>query len=89
MKRKFTLTKEDGAYVLKDTNPNRKELPFKIEISELKFDTASFYDYVFRGVDKDYEIVVDNRLDSDDKAGSIIYKTIDEIAHGVLARLEQ
>ena len=50
MKRSFTLNKNENSYVLKDTNPNRKDEPFTIDIEELKFDTAEFYDYVFYGV---------------------------------------
>lgn len=89
MKRSFTLNKDEKSYVLKDTNPNRKDKPFTIDIEELKFDTEEFYDYVFCGVTEDYEINIKNCLSKDDKVGAIVYKTLDEIAQGVLEKLKE
>ena len=89
MKRSFTLNKNENSYVLKDTNPNRKDEPFTIDIEELKFDTAEFYDYVFYSVTEDFEIKIENCLGEDDKSGAIVYKTIDEIAQGVLEKLKE
>ena len=89
MKRNYTLTKEDMFYILKDTNPNRNDEPFKIGINELIFDTSSFYDYVFKGVSEEYEISIDNNLNPEDKVGAVIYKTIDEIAREVLIKLKK
>lgn len=89
MKRSFTLNKDETFYVLKDKNPNRKDEPFKIDIEKLKFDTSAFYDYVFTGITEAYEISIENCLSEDDKSGSIVYKTIDEIAQGVLEKLKE
>lgn len=89
MKRSFTLNKDEKSYILKDTNPNRNDEPFTIDIEELKFDTAEFYDYVFYGVNEDFEIKIENCLGENDKSGAIVYKTIDEIAQGVLEKLKE
>ena len=88
MKRNFTLSKNDKSYVLKDTNPKRNEEPFVIDIEELKFNTADFYDYVFSGITVDHEIKIKNSLGKDDKMGEIVYNTIDEIIQGVMAKLK-
>ncbi len=89
MKKSFILNKNENGYILKDTNPNRKDEPFRIGVEELKFDTESFYDYVFKDVTMDYSIEIQNQLDEQDKIGIIIYKTIDEIAQGVLEKIKQ
>lgn len=89
MRRKFTLNKEEEFFVLKDTNPNRDAEPFKIGLKELKFDTVAFYDYVFAGIDEEYNIEIDNRLKKDDKVGAIVFKTLDEIVQGVLEKLKE
>lgn len=89
MKKSFILNRNEDGYVLKDTNPNRKDEPFRIGVEELKFDTESFYDYVFKDVTMDYSIEIQNQLDEQDKIGIIIYKTIDEIAQGVLEKIKQ
>lgn len=89
MKKSFILNKNENGYILKDTNPNRKDEPFRIGAEELKFNTEIFYDYVFKDVTMDYSIEVQNQLDEQDKIGKIIYKTIDEIAQGVLKKIKQ
>lgn len=89
MKKSFILNKDENGYVLKDTNPSRKDEPFRIGVEELKFDTVSFYDYVFKDVTMDYSIEIQNQLDEQDNIGKIIYKTIDEVAQGVLERIKQ
>ena len=89
MKKSFILNRNEDGYVLKDTNPNRKDEPFRIGVEELKFDTESYYDYVFKDVTMDYSIEIQNQLDEQDKIGIIIYKTIDEIAQGVLEKIKQ
>lgn len=89
MKRSFTLNKDEKYYILTDNNPNRNDEPFKISLEDLKFDTAQFYDYVFHGINQEYLISIDNQIDSDDKAGAIVYKTIDEIVQGVLEKLKE
>ena len=89
MKRTFILNEEQGKYVLRDNNPNRKDSPFSIDEDDLKFDTSKFYDYVFEGIDMNSTIVIESKLGDNDKKGSIVYKTIDEIAQGVMAKIKE
>lgn len=89
MKRNYVLNKDDEFYVLKDTNSNRPDAPFKISIEDLKFDTACFYDYVFSGITKDHDIEIKNGIDKEDTTGLVVYKTINEITQGVLMKIKE
>lgn len=71
-----------------DTNPNRKEESFSISKDELKFDTSAFYDYVFEKIDADYDVEIKSELDENNKQGTIVFKTIDEISQGVMRKIK-
>jgi len=89
MKRTFILNEEQGKYVLRDNNPNRKDSPFSIDEDDLKFDTSKFYDYVFEGIDMNSTIVIESNLSAEDKKGAVVLKTIDEISQGVMAKIKE
>ena len=88
MKRSFILNEDDTRYILTDTNSNRTEESFFINKDELKFDTSAFYDYVFRKIDEDYSVEIKSELDENNKQGAIVYRTIDEIAQGVMNKIK-
>ena len=90
MKKTFNFTSDGTNYILKDTNPNKENEPFTIEIESLKFDTARFYMYVFSDVKSKLEIEVKNLVENaDDKGAKRVYGTINEICQGVVKLMNE
>lgn len=90
MKRIYSLTYEEGKFILKNTNPNEKKEPFVINEADMEFDTFKFYEYVFSDIEEGTEIeikVVD--LVEKNNIMKRIYATIDEICSGVIREMQK
>ena len=84
MKRTFELMEDDEKYILKNENPNDKREPFSIDKTDLKFNSKEFHIYVFEDIEKDTDLVIENKLNSEDKLGKRIYEVINDVLQKVM-----
>lgn len=95
MKKTFDFQYEEEKYVLKDTNPNDKRVPFSIDCSSLEFNCQNFYDYVFSDITEKFEIVVNKSIKEDNipemyrKQADRVYQHINQICTEVIEEMNK
>lgn len=52
MKKILDFECNGNEYILKNTNPNEKRGPFKIDKAKMEFNTLQFYEYIFSDICK-------------------------------------
>lgn len=93
MKKKFEFYIENNNYILKNTNPNEKKLPFIIERESLEFNSGKFYNYVFQDISEQMDIEVVNLVEENSltkteyKDAKRIYDSIEQICREVMEQM--